>query len=127
MSLLSTRMAMLGLVATLLLAGGCSDKDDPVSSLSDNTGNSSADSITYLIDTKAVFDARCTSCHATSRTGGVRNGAPVGVNFDTYTVAAANAVRGNTRVQAGTMPPTGTLPQNERELIQLWLDQGLLE
>lgn len=127
MNLFSNRLVMSGLLATLLVVGGCSDKDDPVSPVEEEVGGSLPDTVTYLTNMKSLFDSRCTSCHATTRSGSARNGAPAGVNFDTYTLARTNAVRGNTRVQAGTMPPTGSLPQSERARFQKWLDQGLLE
>lgn len=126
MGSITVRFVWLGMVAVLLLLSGCGDKNDPVSS--DGGGNGNApDTVTYTGDLKAVLDAQCISCHASNKQGAARNGAPVGVNWDTYDAAVASAARGNIRVQAGTMPPTGGIPQDQRDLFQKWLDQGLLE
>jgi hypothetical protein len=51
----------------------------------------------------------------------------VGINFNTYADAVSNASLASARVQAGIMPPTGGLPQSERDIIRQWLEQGLLE
>jgi len=119
-------LSRLGLVAAALFVIGCSDKDDPVSSTGGNGGNPQ-DTVTYTADIKTVLDSRCISCHASSLQGAARNGAPAGVNFDTYNAAVASGNRANVRIQAGTMPPAGGIPQSERDLFQQWIDQGLLE
>ncbi|MEZ5357227.1 MAG: hypothetical protein R3F48_00260 [Candidatus Zixiibacteriota bacterium] len=119
-------LSRLGLLAVALFVFGCSDTDDPVSSPVVDTGNPQ-DTVTYTADIKAVLDSRCISCHSSSLTGLDRNGAPVGVNFNTYSAAVANASAANVRIQSGTMPPTGGLPQGERSLFQEWINDGLIE
>jgi hypothetical protein len=78
-----------------------------------------------------LFYANCLSCHSSTVTGGARGGAPMDVNFDTYAAASGwrtnnkqIAIRANTRVQAGTMPPAGAVSPALKALIQAWIDSG---
>jgi len=127
MSLYKIKFAILFIFIVIAMVSGCGDKDDPVSSDAGDNGSNPQDTITYTANTKAILDSKCISCHASSLQGSARNGAPSGGDFDTYTSATANSTRGNVRVQAGTMPPSGGIPQSERDIFQQWLDQGLLE
>ncbi len=71
-----------------------------------------------------VFSPVCLNCHDSELSN--RSGAPAEINFNTYTLAAANAGAGNTRVQAGTMPPAsfGSLTASQKSTFQAWVDQG---
>lgn len=48
----------------------------------------------------------CSACHSADKSGGERNGAPSGVDFDDFESAAVNAEQAAVEVQAGRMPPT---------------------
>jgi len=76
---------------------------------------------------KPIIDNRCTGCHASTRTGTARNGAPAGVDFDTYAGAMVNIAHATYHVIGGQMPPGGGLPENERALWVQWVEQGTLE
>ena len=115
--------AVFPLLATALLCLACEDKTDPIGDPSDGL----PDAVTYTQHVKPLLDAHCIQCHATSRQGADRNGAPTGVNCDTYAVAQASADRGNARIQAGTMPPSGGLSQYDRSLFAKWVEQGTQE
>jgi hypothetical protein len=70
----------------------------------------------------------CTSCHSSSLISDAdRSFAPQGVDFDTYSDANTNSALANTRVQAGTMPQSGSLTAGEKSLMQQWIDDGALE
>lgn len=84
----------------------------------------SSGATSYCRDLAPILADRCTSCHATSRTGASRNGAPAGVDFDTYAVTVQSADRGNVRVQAGSMPPGAPIPAGEKAVFQSWMDDG---
>lgn len=71
-----------------------------------------------------LFNISCVNCHDSGKSGSARNSAPFSVNFNTYSWAVLNAERGNSRVQAGTMPPTGERNAAEKALFQSWLDAG---
>lgn len=57
-----------------------------------------------------VFDdvdafATCVQCHSSNFAGVIRQGAPVGIDFNTYEAAVANAEAATRSVFAETMPP----------------------
>jgi cytochrome c5 len=82
-----------------------------------------------------VLASQCMTCHSKGLSGGARNGAPADVNWDSYADATGFRTsgtppydqiskRGNTRVQAGTMPPAGGLSAAQKQLFQKWIDSG---
>jgi hypothetical protein len=113
--------AMAGLVA---LSISCGTKNDPVGSL---PGDGLPETVTYTEHIRPLLEDNCTGCHASTLQGADRNGAPTGIDFDTYANATQWAEQGNARIQAGSMPPSGGLTSNDRALFQKWVDQGLLE
>ena len=109
------------LVALLLC---CGTKNDPVGG---STADNLPDTVTYAEHIRPLLETTCTGCHASAREGADRNGAPTGVDFDTYANIALWAERANARIQAGSMPPSGGLDSDDRALFQKWVDQGLPE
>lgn len=86
-----------------------------------------SDTTGYRDMMEEVLDPVCLNCHSSDLTGGARNGALATVNFDTYTLAAVNADRGNTRAQAGTMPPASfgsQLTDAQKATFQSWVDDS---
>jgi len=72
-----------------------------------------------------ILTARCAGCHAESlTTPAQRQGAPLGVDFDSCEHAGAAADLGNLRVQGGTMPPDEPAAKEEKALFQAWVDGG---
>ncbi|MEF3076015.1 hypothetical protein V2P20_13350 [Methylobacter sp. Wu1] len=75
-----------------------------------------------------VFATNCLSCHSSELTGAARNGAPPGVNWDTYEATLPNADNAITRaVEAMTMPPAGTKPplnQEQKDAMLAWQSAG---
>jgi len=86
---------------------------------------------TWNGEVQAIFAGHCIFCHSTDNVGGARNGAPPGVNFDTYEEATENAERALARMTAGTMPPPGNsvgaepVTEPERSVVQAWIDAGM--
>jgi uncharacterized membrane protein len=114
-------------VAFLLLAAclvACEDKLDP---FVEGGQHQLPDSVSYTEHVKPLLDTYCTGCHASFLQGADRNGAPTGVDVDTYAGAVQWADRSNARIQAGSMPPSGGLSSSDRELFQKWVDQGTPE
>ncbi|MFT3680334.1 MAG: hypothetical protein QM791_08660 [Ferruginibacter sp.] len=67
---------------------------------------------------KNLVATRCQSCHNST----VQNG---GMNWTIPCNIVANKGRINQRaVVEGTMPPTGTLPQAEKDIITAWINAG---
>jgi uncharacterized membrane protein len=105
------------------LSLGCGEKPDPAQ----NPACDPLRAVSYTDDLAPVFARYCTACHSTTATD--RNGAPAGVDFDTWAAAALWAETANQRVQAGSMPPGGNpVPSaTARCLLQAWVDQGAPE
>jgi len=108
----------------IVLFFSCGDKADPVTPLPPDGGNGL---VTYTMNVKAILDQHCILCHSTANSGVQRNGAPLEVNFNTYQVAVDHAEHANERIQAGTMPPTGGIPADQRAIFARWLQDGTPE
>jgi hypothetical protein len=97
----------------------------------DGDGDSDADAdsaagVDYCHDIQPLLETNCTACHASTLSGAARGGAPVGIDYDTYELAVANAASGNASIQAGTMPPGGLSPGN-RALFAQWIADGMVD
>jgi uncharacterized membrane protein len=89
------------------------------------TPTPSGASVTYESDIQLFLDRVCVRCHDSRKSLFERNGAPLGVDFDTYEGAVRNAVRANARIQEDTMPPGGgVVTDEERQEFQQWVDDG---
>ena len=83
------------------------------------------DITTYTADAKSILDNNCLNCHKSPP----ENGAPM--SLTTFT-DAKNAVEnrgliGRINSVSNPMPPSGLMSQTNRNIIQKWLDDGLLE
>jgi uncharacterized membrane protein len=114
--------AALGVAALCLAA--CEEKLDP---FVEGGQQQLPDTVSYNDHIRPLLEGHCTGCHASHRQGADRNGAPVGIDLDTYSDAVAWAERSNARIQAGSMPPSGGVSDYERALFQRWVDQGTPE
>lgn len=83
--------------------------------------------VTYCDGIKPLLEANCTRCHSSSKEGPDRNGAPEGVNFDSYDGISARKDAAREMVTAGAMPPTGPLPEDDQALFAEWVDEGAPE
>jgi len=116
-------------VAMCAVTGGlwaCGEKIDPVQAfdLAAVPDAPAGAVVSWCREVRPILEQWCTGCHASSRTGAGRSGAPAGVDYDTYALASANADRGLARLQARSMPPGGSVPQGEIRTVALWIDQG---
>ncbi|MBI9092104.1 MAG: hypothetical protein JEZ12_23070 [Desulfobacterium sp.] len=93
---------------TILL--GCDgDKQDPVF-----VRDGDVVAVNFISDVQPILATNCLRCHSITKAGGERNGAPLTVNFDTYENVVNLADRANARIQSGTMPPGGGIPDSDR-------------
>jgi len=79
--------------------------------------------ITYA-DVQPILKAKCTGCHATTRNGDDRHGAPDGSNYDTYADASRDAESAAETVIDGSMPYGGIISDADACAIKAWADQG---
>jgi len=67
----------------------------------------------------------CTPCHSQGVPDGLRQDAPVGIDFDTYDQTVMWAARIQSRaVDLVDMPPSGGVPVDELELLDEWIRCG---
>ena len=117
---------------------GCDNKLDPIQvrdkcpadgkeQFQDTSQPDGTGLITYTSHIKTILDQYCVRCHSTQKQGDARNGAPIDHNYDTYIEAKASGIHGNERIQAGSMPPEGPMPDDNKALYQQWIDEGMPE
>ncbi|HZA51573.1 MAG TPA: c-type cytochrome [Myxococcaceae bacterium] len=87
--------------------------------------------LTYQSFGQGFMATYCTRCHSSSVTGTARQGAPVGINFDTLEGIRASAVTTDSHAAAGPnginadMPPSSPAPSEaERRQLGEWLACG---
>ncbi|MEQ1502726.1 MAG: hypothetical protein ABMB14_10880 [Myxococcota bacterium] len=70
----------------------------------------------------------CTPCHGSTVPPDARQGAPVGVDFDTWagTAAYADRIAARATGDGATMPPGGGMPDADRQALAAWLGCGML-
>ncbi|WP_242205168.1 c-type cytochrome [Aestuariivivens insulae] len=116
--------AFLSISLLLNCSSGGDDPSEP------NTNNPDPDpdtsgKVTYDADIKSIMTSNCTSCHGSPTS----QGAPM--SLTTFSQVKANVDKIITRVNSSSnpMPPAsnGTLSSSEKNLIQQWKDDGLLE
>lgn len=111
---------------SILLINCSSGGDDPTEPNPNPIPNPNpSDKITYEGNIKAIINNNCISCHGNPPT----NSAPM--SLTTYALVK-NAVETRgliDRINSTTnpMPQTGLMSQANRNLIQQWVDDGLLE
>lgn len=62
----------------------------------------------------------CTNCHASDLVGAYRQGAPEGVDFDSYEAAVDEAEDAAIEVNIGNMPFTGTATEEQKADLYAW-------
>ena len=117
------------LLAPLLFLAACGDKQDAINDGdgTDEPAGCESGDVTWANAVSELMTTNCTACHSSERSGQDRNGAPNGVNFNSYDAATDSAEEANERIQRGTMPPGGGLSQNQRDCFNAWVDNGAPE
>jgi len=102
------------------------DKPDPGYPAEDTSECPPDSMVTWRNHAKPLIDTWCTNCHSTLLSGGDRQGAPDGLNFDSY--LGVYAYRDRIRLLATGddpfMPPAGGIPDIDRERLREWIDCG---
>ena len=100
----------------VLFAAGCGDKIDAIQTLGVFDFERP---VTYQAHVAPLM-TRCLSCHGPGK-------AMKGVRLDSLASVRANADLADEAMQSGRMPPTGGLPQRDRELFSAWIVDGMLD
>lgn len=79
--------------------------------------------LTYSNFGQAFMGKNCTGCHHSLLVPEQRNGAPVGIDFDTYpgVLEYADRVGARSLGEAPSMPPTGGVPDQDLANLAEWL------
>lgn len=106
------------MILALMLA--CGDGDDSGISCDRET------ELTYDNFGGAFLSKHCTGCHSVLHEGDLREGAPLGIDLNTY----ADVLQWATRIDARTlgsldMPPGGGPSADERMMLAEWLECGV--
>ena len=109
---------LLTLVSISLLFS-CDNTSTKTPTTSPTPTNSAVVTAISFKDVKTIIDQKCTTCHTSvGRT-------PAGtISFDTISVIGDRANQIKKSVTRRSMPPSGSLPPNEMQLISDWADQG---
>ncbi len=100
-------------------ATGTTDSAEPTTDVCDT---SQADWVTVG---EPILRTWCTPCHSDNLPPELRQGAPEGIDFDTYELTLPWAARIKARVlDSADMPPSGGVPPADREAIGEWVDCG---
>ncbi len=117
-------LVALGVVVALVLS--CGTGDEPKTNA--NSGASGSITPTWNNFAQGFFQNYCLRCHSSSVTGAARNGAPDGVNFDTYSDVVAESANIRNEVSTAGMPPTPPMPTTtEDQTLVAWIDAGMPE
>ena len=81
--------------------------------------------VTYSASIKPFIDVHCLSCHNKKTLN--RQGAPIDVNFDTYSDVKANGVPADQSILGGRMPPNSSLNNDLRCMFDAWVRGNYLE
>ena len=103
---------------------GCGEKQEPPQETEEeqlvvDTGHCE-DAPTYEEWALGFFRGKCQACHASQVAE--RYGAPEAVSFDTYQeIMSWLPSIEHSVLQAGSMPPSGGVTEEEAELLQQWI------
>lgn len=99
-----------------LLLGGCGSGGGP---------DICADAPTFTNDIRPIAQQKCVQCHSQTLVGDARNGAPAGLDFDTYETTQPNIQAFADAISSGREPPMGLDPPvatsaAERDTVSRW-------
>lgn len=104
-------------------SGGSGGTSSSSRSTANRDAGSPADAVgtvSFANQIQPMLKSNCTSCHGSSRQS-------AGVRLDSYSAVKSNLSRVSNVISKGTMPPTGGLKTDLRQLFQTWVDQGALD
>lgn len=120
------RLSVLLLPLSFIAACSGGDDDDDTTSPPPSVDCSTTTVPTF---SEVTIWPKCTSCHASTLTGGERAGAPPGIDYDVYASAKQYAELGMEEVEEGAMPLPGapTATDEEKASFYAWVQCGTPE
>lgn len=119
----------IALLSFVVLLGSCSYNKEELPSPAEVPINQNVPTISYTSHAKAIIDAKCANCHASTAL-------PMSIRVRPFLTNYAEVNDKKDRIEVrtlvqGSMPkansPAGDLTQAEKDTLQIWLDQGALE
>ena len=110
------------IILTLLVSCGTKNTD------SADLDCSRTPPLTYNNFGRGYLDKHCVGCHHSLLPQDMREGAPIGVDLDTYefSIEWAERIEARATGEIPTMPPGGGPSEEEREMLSEWLRCGLI-
>ncbi len=108
-------ISLLAIILIFSCSGGTDDVSQP-----DPDPNAK---ITYDANVKNIIGGNCLQCHGSP----TANGAPFSLTTYTQVKGKVDIILTRINSTSSPMPPTGQMPFNNRDIIQKWKDDGLLE
>ena len=119
-------------LVALVACGGCNDHAHSVEAKATGATCPQGSSLTYTSFGKAFMEKYCVSCHAASKTGAARNGAPEFHDFDTLLGIKQVADHVDLYAGAGPSATNELMPEGdpaptlaERKQLSEWIACGL--
>ncbi|WP_242085149.1 hypothetical protein [Aestuariivivens sediminis] len=112
------------ILSLVFLIWGCSSSStDDLTNNPDPDPDPDPDPITYNADIASIISSNCIGCHGNPPT----QNAPFSLTTYNEVKTRVNTIISRINNTTNPMPPTGLMPQTNRDLIQQWKDDGLLE
>jgi len=109
------------LLLPLIIVFSCSYNDILPEPIEDKTLQESEIDITYTNHTKKIIDNHCVSCHSSF------GQSPPLTNFSEVSSQKSRIQARAIDNNPTPMPPGNPLPQNLKDTLQLWINQGALQ
>ena len=113
-------------VGLVLLSVACvkDSSSDSGEALPDSLGRCAPDNPVVWLDVEPVFSEHCTECHSSELEDALRQGAPVGIDYDTAESSRLNSDRSWQMIVTEQMPLQNPVPTEEALLVWSWLSCG---
>ena len=97
---------------------------DSADTLPESLGRCNPDNSTNWSDVEPLFAMHCIDCHSSALDASMRQGAPIGVDYDTAETARLNSDMTWQMIATERMPLQDSVPHEEALLIWDWLSCG---
>ena len=116
----SSGSGLIGLIGLIGLMAGCAPEPE-------DTGCAHDPPLSWENFGHGIVTRHCLGCHSALLPAEKREGAPVGIDFDTYgdVLSRADRIAARSTGEGASMPPGGGPTEPERLLLAEWLQCGV--